>query len=105
MAAVDSNRTKTDLRHMFDIWGIEVFSIQREQEEFVGGRMKRGEGVTVQYFLGVQSDDTTEMVKKQYTLKATFYHPDKQGGDAEKFKRLTRAYEIIMKSREGPGVY
>jgi curved DNA-binding protein CbpA len=27
-----------------------------------------------------------------------FYHPDK-GGDGEKFKRLTQAYELVMKNR------
>jgi len=27
-----------------------------------------------------------------------YYHPDK-GGTDEKFKRLTKAYELIMKSR------
>lgn len=34
---------------MFDLWGIEQFSILREQEEFVSGGMRRGNGVTVSY--------------------------------------------------------
>lgn len=46
---VDATRTRNDLRHMFDLWGIEQFSILREQEEYVSGGMKRGNGVTVSY--------------------------------------------------------
>jgi len=167
--SVEANITRNDLRHMFDLWCIEQFSIMREQEEYVSGLMKRGKGVTVQYLrkgemqtvfcnhsdystnmrsiflfldrvriaeksgisyqglsstkdlvkstatntrteeqetledaydvLGVQKDDTTEMVKKIYTQKVNFYHPDRPGGDEEKFKRVTRAYETIMQSR------
>ena len=166
---VDANRTRNDLRHMFDIWGIDQFSIMREQEEYVSGGMKRGNGVTITYLrkgewqtvfcnhsdypanmrsvflfldrvriaeksgisyqglsstkdlvkttatktkseeqetledsydvLGVEKEDTTEMVRKAYQFKVQFYHPDRPGGDAEKFKRVTRAYEFIMKSR------
>lgn len=48
--------------------------------------------------LGVRPDDPVEMIKKSYTLKATFYHPDK-GGTDDKFKRLTEAFEAIMASR------
>ncbi len=46
---VDATRTRNDLRHMFDLWGIEQFSILREQEEYVSGGLKRGNGVTVSY--------------------------------------------------------
>jgi len=168
--SVDANRTRNDLRNMFSQWKVADYSIQREQEEYVGGWLKRGEGVTVQYLrkgemqtvfcnhyedyaknirsiflfmdrvriaeksgisyqglsstkdlvkstatdtkseeqegiddaydvLGVKADDTTEMVKKAYTMKVNFYHPDRPGGNDEKFKRVTRAYETIMKSR------
>lgn len=164
---VDANRTRNDLRHMFDLWDIEQFSIMREQEEYVSGGMKRGNGVTVSYFrkgewqtvfcnlsdyarnmrsiflfldrvriaeksgisyqglsstkdlvksssigrpeeqelledaydvLGVSKDDPIELIKKVYTQKVNFYHPDK-GGDENKFKRITRAYEAILKAR------
>jgi hypothetical protein len=47
---VDADRTRSDIRDMFYKWGIDNFSISREQEEYVGGRIKRGEGVTVSYF-------------------------------------------------------
>ena len=167
---VDAGRTRNDLRHMFDMWGIDSFSILREQEEYIGGRMKRGNGCTVSYVrkgieqtvfcnhhidyaenirsiflfmdrvriaeksgisyqglsstkdlvkstsptakteeaeslddaydvLGAKTDDSTEMVKKIYLQKSQFYHPDKQGGDESKFKRVRSAYETIMKSR------
>lgn len=52
-------------------------------------------------FLGVKVDDPLELVEDVYRKKAQFYHPDKQGGSAEKFKRLTAAYELIKKSRGG----
>jgi DnaJ-domain-containing protein 1 len=166
---VSSNRTRQDLRHMFDLWDIEQFSIMREQEEYVGGGMRRGNGVTVSYFrkgewqtvfcnlsdygrnmrsiflfldrvriaeksgisyqglsstkdlvqtsaqgktsaqesledaydvLGVSKDDPLELIKKVYQQKVNFYHPD-HGGDENKFKRITRAYEAIVKSRGG----
>jgi len=166
----DANQTRNDIRHMFDIWNIDQFSIMREQEEYVSGGMKRGNGVTVQYFrrgtwqtvfcnhypdyaknirsiflfldrvriaektgiayqglsstkdlatsenphskseeeeslddaydvLGVSKDDPTELIKKVYQQKVQFYHPDKTGGDAEKFKRITKSFELILKKR------
>jgi len=164
---VDANRTRGDLRHMFDLWDIEQFSIMRELEEYVSGGMKRGNGVTVSYFrkgewqtvfcnlsdyarnmrsiflfldrvriaeksgisyqglssttdlvrssahnrpaeqetledaydvLGVSKDDPIELIKKVYVQKVSFYHPD-HGGDENKFKRVTQAYEAIMKAR------
>ena len=163
---VDATRTRNDLRHMFDLWGIEQFSLVREQEEYVTGGMKRGNGITVTYFrksewqtvfcnrsdyadnmrsifhfldrvriaektgvsyqglsstkdlvkssstsrpeeeemledaydvVGVSRDDPTDLIKRVYSQKVNFYHPD-HGGDENKFKRITRAYETIMKT-------
>ena len=48
--------------------------------------------------LGVSPDDPIDLIKSVYQRKSMFYHPDK-GGDPEKFKRLTKAYELIMKNR------
>ncbi|GAI60441.1 unnamed protein product [marine sediment metagenome] len=48
--------------------------------------------------LGVSPDDPVELIKDVYRRKSMYYHPDK-GGDQEKFKRLTRSYELVMKSR------
>jgi len=52
--------------------------------------------------LGVSSDDPTDLVKQVYQRKVMFYHPDK-GGDPEKFKRITKAYELIMQIRDPKG--
>ena len=48
--------------------------------------------------LGVSPDDPVELINDVYRRKSQYYHPDK-GGDAEKFKRLNAAYELVMKSR------
>lgn len=48
--------------------------------------------------LGASPDDPIELIKDVYRRKSMFYHPDK-GGDGEKFKRLTQAYELVMKNR------
>jgi len=50
--------------------------------------------------LGVGPDDPLELLKDVYRKKSNYYHPDK-GGDPEKFKKLTNAYNLIMKSRGG----
>jgi DnaJ-domain-containing protein 1 len=48
--------------------------------------------------LGVSPDDPIDLIKDVYRRKSMYYHPDK-GGDAEKFKHLTQAYELILNSR------
>jgi hypothetical protein len=52
--------------------------------------------------LGVSPDDTLDLIKDIYRRKTMHYHPDStlhQGGDPEKFKRLTEAYELVLNSR------
>ena len=44
--------------------------------------------------LGLRPDAATEDVKRAYRSKAREHHPD-AGGDAEKFKEVTRAYEVL----------
>lgn len=48
--------------------------------------------------LGGSPDDPIDLIKELYRRKSLFYHPD-HGGDGEKFKRLTKAYQLIMESR------
>lgn len=44
--------------------------------------------------LGLRPDAATEEVKRAYRRKAREHHPD-AGGDAEVFKEVTRAYEVL----------
>jgi hypothetical protein len=44
--------------------------------------------------VGASPDDPFEMIEAVYKKKALYYHPDK-GGNPERFKRLTEAYELI----------
>jgi len=44
--------------------------------------------------LGLRPDAATEEVKRAYRRKAREHHPD-AGGDAERFKEVTRAYEVL----------
>lgn len=45
--------------------------------------------------LGVDKDANKEEIKKAYRKMAVKYHPDKQGGDEEKFKEVSEAYQIL----------
>jgi len=45
--------------------------------------------------LELTKECTSEEIKQQYRLLANRYHPDKQGGDADKFKRIKLAYEVL----------
>ena len=44
--------------------------------------------------LGLRPDAATEEIKRAYRRKAREHHPD-AGGDAERFKEVTRAYEVL----------
>ena len=45
--------------------------------------------------LGVGKTASADEVKKAFRRKAVELHPDKQGGDEEKFKELNEAYEVL----------
>jgi DnaJ homolog subfamily A member 2 len=47
--------------------------------------------------LGVSPNDLPKVIRRAYRKRALVDHPDK-GGDAEKFKHITEAYEILSDS-------
>merc|ERR1712159_105532 len=77
-------------------------------EDFLGGHpgmggghpgMRRGppkevDNTTYYKRLGVEKDASMAQIKKAYHKKALKEHPDK-GGDPEKFKEITAAYEVL----------
>src|SRR3989344_8004682 len=45
--------------------------------------------------LGIAKNASEEDIKKSFRTLAHKYHPDKQGGDANKFKEVSEAYSIL----------
>lgn len=45
--------------------------------------------------LGVSRNASQEEIKQAFRKLAHQYHPDKQGGDSEKFKEINEAYQIL----------
>jgi len=45
--------------------------------------------------LGVKKDASKDEIKKAYWRLAQKHHPDKSGGEAEKFKKINEAYQIL----------
>jgi molecular chaperone DnaJ len=45
--------------------------------------------------LGVSENATQQEIKKAYRTLALKYHPDKSGGDEDKFREIQSAYELI----------
>lgn len=45
--------------------------------------------------LGITKEATEVEVKKAYRKLAHKFHPDKAGGDSDKFKQITKAYDVL----------
>lgn len=50
--------------------------------------------------LGVSKNASTEDIKKAFRTKAHQFHPDKSTGDAEKFKEINEAYQVLSDSEK-----
>ncbi len=50
--------------------------------------------------LGVNKSASQDEIKKAYRKLAHQYHPDKSGGDAEKFKEVNEAYQVLSDSNK-----
>lgn len=48
--------------------------------------------------LGIAKDASPDEIKKAFRRAAIQYHPDKEGGDEEKFKEVNEAYEVLKDS-------
>lgn len=45
--------------------------------------------------LGIEKNASEDDIKKAFRKKAHKYHPDKEGGDEEKFKEINEAYQVL----------
>lgn len=50
--------------------------------------------------LGVNKSASKEEIKKAYRKLAHKYHPDKKGGDEEKFKEVSEAYSVLSNDKK-----
>jgi len=50
--------------------------------------------------LGIPKGSSKEEVKKAFRKQASKYHPDKQGGDEEKYKEVTEAYAVLSDDKK-----
>merc|ERR1719316_1173618 len=65
-----------------------------------GGRSNKNVDTTKFYkLLEVEKNAGEAEIKKAYRKMAVKHHPDK-GGDPEKFKEITRAYEVLGDSEK-----
>jgi len=60
-----------------------------------GGGPPKSDNTKYYKDLGVERDASEQEIKKAYRKLAVKHHPDK-GGDVEKFKEISHAYEILM---------
>ena len=80
---------------------IYIFSYAAEFFHSFGSGMPYGSSKDDEYYrcLGVDKSASLEQIKRAYRKQAMISHPDK-GGDAEQFKKLNEAYEILSDSEK-----
>ena len=83
------------------VWGPRVEQAIREAISVQGNGTNEFEVVEKEHeltpweVLGVQKNDSPELIREVYFAKAKHYHPDKSG-NSEKFIELKEAYDSIM---------
>src|SRR3954465_9636470 len=50
--------------------------------------------------LGVNKDATKDDIKKAFRKLAHEFHPDKKGGNADKFKEVNEAYSVLSDDKK-----
>lgn len=50
--------------------------------------------------LGVSKSASADELKKAYRRLAVQHHPDKEGGNEEKFKEINEAYDVLKDSQK-----
>lgn len=50
--------------------------------------------------LGINKSASEQEIKKAFRVLAQKYHPDKKGGDAEKFKEVNEAYQVLSDTQK-----
>ncbi len=54
--------------------------------------------------LGVDKKANGEEIKKAFRTLAHKYHPDKKGGNADKFKEINEAYSVLSDEKKARAV-
>lgn len=98
--------------HYLKLWGERGVEGLAQGVAFVGGLVPVKPGGRDESFdeacavLGVEPTVSMAEIEKVWRAKISFAHPDAKGGDADRFKRLQKAYELICKVKgqkpEGP---
>ena len=92
--------------HNLKTWGERGLTGLAGGVTFVGGLVPTGKGGDRESFdeaceiLGVDHDAPVEEIKRIFQIKVQRHHPD-HGGDPERFKRLQKAYDLILKVKGG----
>ena len=88
------------------VWGERGITGAAQGVSFIGGLVPSGKTGDRENFeeacaiVGIDPGASLEEIKRLYQIKVQYAHPDK-GGDPERFKRLTKAYEYILKVKGG----